>query len=204
MWICSRGSSRTHCPVAPRQEHRRAACAPLLQALTNEFRQRFLAGGEHEHGGMRRLSQMPGGGRARPFGAARELINDLLCRAPIGERNLVKRQSQVCPGEGKGVKAGLGTGPRHAEGIVRRFKRPAVDRLSGIRCHRLADRRWSMQMIAAARFARKCNNGAAKNAANESATLEFPRAARSRTSAAHSAAVPATCSPWRMAAASST
>ena len=127
---------------------------PLLQALANEFRQRFLAGGEHEHGGVRRLPQMPGGGRARAFGAARELIDDLLRRAPIGERDLVERQSQVGPGEGKGVKAGLGTGPRHAEGIIGRLKRPAVDRLPGIRHHRLADRRRSIEMIAAARLAR--------------------------------------------------
>src|SRR5262249_23702467 len=102
---------------------------PLLQALANEFRQRFLAGGEHEHGGMCRLPQTAGGGRARAFGAARELIDDLLRRAPIGERDLVERQSQVSPGEGKGVKAGLRTGPGDAESIVGRLKRPAVDRL---------------------------------------------------------------------------
>src|SRR6185295_13857601 len=103
----------------------------LLQAPANEFRQRFLAGGEHEHEGVRRLPQMPGGGCARALGTACKLIDDLLRRASIGERDLIERQSQVGPGEGKSVKAGLGTGPRHAEGIVGRLKRPAVDRLPG-------------------------------------------------------------------------
>src|SRR5262249_48098584 len=79
---------------------------PLLQAPANEFRQRFLAGGEHEHEGVRRLPQTPGGGCARTLVAACELIDDLLRRAPIGDRDLVERQSQIGPGEGKGVKAG--------------------------------------------------------------------------------------------------
>src|SRR5262245_17389506 len=65
---------------------------PLLQALANEFRQRFLTGGEHEHGGVRHIPQTAGGGRARAFGATRELVNDLFRRAPIGERDLVQRQ----------------------------------------------------------------------------------------------------------------
>src|SRR5262245_6817226 len=51
---------------------------PLLQASANEFRQRFLAGGEHEHEGVRRLPQMPGGGCARTLGAACGLVDDLL------------------------------------------------------------------------------------------------------------------------------
>src|SRR6516164_3956700 len=49
---------------------------PLLQALADEFRQRFLAGGEHKHEGVRRLPQTPGGGCARTLGAACELIDD--------------------------------------------------------------------------------------------------------------------------------
>ena len=83
----------------------------FLQPLANEFRRRFLASGEHENGSVRGLPQMPGGGCARTLGAACELIDDLLRRVPIGERDLVERQSQVGPGEGKGVKAGFGTGP---------------------------------------------------------------------------------------------
>src|SRR6516164_5937812 len=51
---------------------------PLLQALADEFRQRFLAGGEHKHRGMCRLPQTAGGGRARAFGTACKLIDDLL------------------------------------------------------------------------------------------------------------------------------
>src|SRR5262245_61132656 len=96
----------------------------FLQAPANELRQRFLAGGKHEQGGMCRLPQTTGGGRARAFGAACELIDDLLRQAPIGKRDLVEGQSQIGPGEGKGVKAGLRTGPGDAEGIVSRLKRP--------------------------------------------------------------------------------
>src|SRR5262249_9985902 len=70
---------------------------PLLQALANEFRQRFLSGREHENGGVRRLSQMPGRGGARALCAAGNLVNDRLRRARIGERNFVERQSQIGP-----------------------------------------------------------------------------------------------------------
>src|SRR5262245_29116741 len=38
---------------------------PLLQAPADEFPQRFLAGGEHEHVGVRRLPQLPGRSCAR-------------------------------------------------------------------------------------------------------------------------------------------
>src|SRR6516225_7204699 len=93
---------------------------------------------------------MPSGGCARTFGAACQFVDDLLRRAPIGERDLVKRQPQVGPGEGKGVKAGLRTRPCDPESIIGRLMRPAVDRLPGIRYHCLADGRRPMQVIAAA------------------------------------------------------
>ena len=50
-----------------------------------------------------------------PLGTACKLVDDLLRRASIGERDLIERQSQVGPGEGKGVKAGLGTGVELAD-----------------------------------------------------------------------------------------
>ena len=65
---------------------------PLLQIFPDKLRERFLAGGQHEDGGVRRLPQAPGGGGARAFGAARDLIDDLLGRAWIGERDLIERQ----------------------------------------------------------------------------------------------------------------
>src|SRR6516165_10597287 len=128
---------------------------PLLQALADELCLRFLAGGEHEQGGVCRLPQMPGGGRARAFDAARELINDLLRRAPIGESDLVEREPYIGAGDGKGIEASLGAGPCYAEGAVGCLKRPAVDGLPGIRDHRLADRRGPMEVIASPWLARK-------------------------------------------------
>ena len=84
----------------------------LLQTLADELRERFLAGGQHEHGGVRRLPQMPGGGGARAFGAARDFVDHLLSRARISERDLVERQPQVSAGKGERVEAGLGAAPR--------------------------------------------------------------------------------------------
>ena len=84
---------------------------PLLQAPANEFRQRFLAGREHENGSVRRLPQMPSRGGARAFGAAGNLIDDRLRRARIGERNLVERQPQISPSKRERVETRSGAAP---------------------------------------------------------------------------------------------
>ena len=62
----------------------------FLQPLVEERRQRFLAGRKHKHGSVRGFPQTASGGRARASTATRELVDDLLRRTTIGERDFVE------------------------------------------------------------------------------------------------------------------
>jgi len=83
----------------------------FLQARANKLTKRFLTGGEHEHGSVRRLAQMPGRCGAWGLGAAGHLVDNLFSDARIGERDLVERQPKVGTGKRERIETRLGAAP---------------------------------------------------------------------------------------------
>jgi hypothetical protein len=66
------------------------------------------------------------------------------------------RARRSCPAaSAERVEAGLGAAPRHPKRVIGHLMRPAINRLANSRCHRFADGRGAVKVIASARLARE-------------------------------------------------